>query len=124
MGDKKRILIVEDQFFLAEMIRTRMEFLGYETLYAEHGARALELLQKGAVDLIIMDVMMPVMDGMEATKRIRADKNLKTIPIIFLTARARPEDRQQALDCGASDYIAKPFESSLLTKMVEKWLKK
>lgn len=124
MGDKKRILIVEDQFFLAEMIRTRMEFLGYETLYAEHGARALELLQKGAVDLIIMDVMMPVMDGIEATKRIRADKSIKNIPIIFLTARARPEDRQQALDCGASDYIAKPFESSLLTKMVEKWLKK
>lgn len=124
MADKKIVMIVEDQFFLAEMIRTRLEFLGYGTVFAEHGARALELLQKEPVDLIIMDVMMPVMDGVEATKRIRADKKLKDIPIIFLTARARPEDRQQALDCGASDYIAKPFESSQLTTMVEKWLKK
>lgn len=124
MADKKKVMIVEDQFFLAEMIRTRLEFMGYDTVYAEHGARALELLQKDPVDLIIMDVMMPVMDGVEATKRIRADKKLKDTPVIFLTARARPEDREQAFDCGASDYIAKPFESSQLTTMVEKWLKK
>lgn len=121
---KKKIMIVEDQFFLAEMIRARLEFLGYETVYAENGARALELLQKESVDLIIMDVMMPVMDGIEATKRIRADGIAKDIPIIFLTARARSEDRQQVLDAGGSDYLAKPFESSQLTAMVEKWLKK
>jgi CheY-like chemotaxis protein len=124
MAAKKKIMIVEDQFFLAEMIRTRLEFLGYETVYAEHGARALELLQKEPVDLVIMDVMMPVMDGIEATKRIRADRALKDIPIIFLTARARSEDRQQAMDAGATDYIAKPFESSQLTAMIEKWIKK
>lgn len=120
----KKVMIVEDQFFLAEMIRTRMEFLGYKTIYAEHGARALELLQKEPVDLVIMDVMMPVMDGIEATKRIRADRQLKDIPIIFLTARARAEDRQQAMEAGATDYIAKPFESSQLVSMVEKWIKK
>ncbi|PIR21602.1 MAG: hypothetical protein COV45_02350 [Deltaproteobacteria bacterium CG11_big_fil_rev_8_21_14_0_20_47_16] len=124
MAEKQKIMIVEDQFFLAEMIRTRLEFLGYDVIYAEHGARALELLQKDPVDLIIMDVMMPVMDGIEATKRIRTDKAIKDIPIIFLTARARAEDRQQAMDAGATDYIAKPFESSQLTAMVEKWLKK
>lgn len=124
MANKKKIMIVEDQFFLAEMIRTRLEFLGYEVVYAEHGARALELLQKEPVDLIIMDVMMPVMDGIEATKRIRADSKLKAIPIIFLTARARSEDRQQVLEAGGSDYLAKPFESGQLTTMVEKWLTK
>lgn len=124
MADKKKIMIVEDQFFLAEMIRTRLEFLGYETAYAENGARALEVLQKEAVDLIIMDVMMPVMDGLEATKRIRTDNKLKDIPVIFLTARARSEDRQQVLDAGGSDYLAKPFESGQLTALVEKWLKK
>lgn len=121
---KKKIMIVEDQFFLAEMIRTRMEFLGYETVYAEHGARALELLQKEPVDLVIMDVMMPVMDGIEATKRIRSDSKLKHTPVIFLTARARSEDREEAMKAGATDYIAKPFESSQLVTMVEKWLKK
>lgn len=124
MAAKKKIMIVEDQFFLAEMIRTRLEFLGYDTVYAEHGARALELLQKEPADLIIMDVMMPVMDGIEATKRIREDSKLKDIPIIFLTARARSEDRQQVLAAGGSDYLAKPFESGQLTAMVEKWLKK
>lgn len=124
MVAKKKVMIVEDQFFLAEMIRTRLEFLGYEVVYAEHGARALELLQKDLVDLIIMDVMMPVMDGIEATKRIRSDKLTKNIPIIVLTARARAEDRQQVMDAGATDYIAKPFESSQLTTMVEKWLTK
>lgn len=124
MVDKKKIMIVEDQFFLAEMIRTRLEFLGYATVYAEHGARALEILQKEPVDLVIMDVMMPVMDGIEATKRIRADNKLKSIPIVFLTARARSEDRQQVMDAGGSDYLAKPFESGQLTALVEKWLKK
>lgn len=124
MSDKNKIMIVEDQFFLAEMIRTRLEFLGYESVYAENGARALELLQKDPVDLIIMDVMMPVMDGIEATKRIRTDNKLKDIPILFLTARARSEDRQQVLDAGGSDYLAKPFESGQLTALVEKWLKK
>lgn len=124
MADKKKIMIVEDQFFLAEMIRTRLEYMGYDTIYAENGARALELLQHGSPDLIIMDVMMPVMDGMEATKRIRVDGKNKDIPIIFLTARARHEDRQEAIDAGATDYLAKPFESNQLTAMVEKWLKK
>lgn len=119
----KRVLIVEDQFFLAEMIRTRLEHLGYDVTYAENGQKALDLLEKSPVDLVIMDVMMPVMDGMEATRRIRSQPKWNKLPVICLTARARPEDRAEVMSSGVSDYLAKPFESGQLVAMIEKWLK-
>ncbi len=124
MSKKKSILIVDDEFFLAETLKGRLEHNGYSVFYAENGAMALSVLEKTPCDLILMDAIMPVMDGLEATKQIKAQKKLKKIPIIFLTVRARPEDRQAALSLGANDYITKPFESETLMSKVEEWLKK
>lgn len=125
MGEKKKkILIVEDEFFLAETIRARLEHQGYEISYADNGAEALALLEKTPVDLILMDVTMPVMDGWEATKKIRSHPKLKEIPVIFLTARAQHEDHLKAHEAGGSDYLSKPFESDELLRVVEKWIKK
>lgn len=120
----KRILIVDDEYFLVETLRTRLEYAGYEILTAENGQEALALMDKEPVDLVIMDYMMPVMDGIEATKKIKANKKWKGIPVIFLTARARPEDRKAVYQAGAEDYLAKPFETDDLLAMIEKWLKK
>ncbi|MBI5299402.1 MAG: response regulator [Deltaproteobacteria bacterium] len=120
----KTILIVEDEFFLAETIRARLEFLGYDVAYAENGLEALQLLEITHIDLILMDVMMPVMDGYAATERIKADEKLKKIPVIFLTARAGEEDKKRAFETGADDYLAKPFRSEDLIAMIEKWISK
>ncbi|MBI2981378.1 MAG: response regulator [Deltaproteobacteria bacterium] len=121
---KARLLVVDDEIFLVETLRDRLEFVGYDVLSAENGAEALTKLQSNAVDLILMDCMMPVMDGLQATQLIKGHDKLKKKPVIFLTARARKEDREEALRAGADDYLPKPFEMDDLLKMIEKWLKK
>lgn len=121
MPEKKKILVVEDEFFLADIIRARLEFLGYEVSLAENGEEGLKILREERFDLIIMDAMMPVMDGYEATRQIRADARLKSIPICFLSARALPQDRERANEVGANDYLIKPFEIDRLVAMVKKW---
>lgn len=118
---KKTILLVEDEFFLAKTIKARLEFHGYEVFIKENGVEALEFLKENKVNLILMDVMMPLMDGWEATKRIKADDKLKAIPVVFLTARARHEDHLKASEVGGQDYIAKPFESQDLLNVISKW---
>lgn len=123
--EKQNILIVEDEVFLAETIGARLEFLGYEVSYAENGEEAMKKLSSdNLVDLILMDALMPVMDGFEAARRIKEDNRLKQIPVVFLTALARPEDRKKALDAGGDDYLAKPFEVSDLVTIIKKWLEK
>jgi len=121
---KSKILIVEDEFFLAETVKVRLEYLGYEVFYAENGSEALDFLKTNVVDVVLMDIMMPVMDGWEATRRIKADAKLKKLPVIFLTARARTEERAKGMEAGGDDYLTKPFEFQDLIAMVEKWIKK
>lgn len=118
---KKKILIVEDEYFLAEMIQSRLRAQGYETSVAEDGGKALDFLKKEKVDLILMDVMMPVMNGWETAKRIKADETLKQIPVVFLTVLARHEDHMKAHEVGGQDYLSKPFEMEDLVRMVKKW---
>lgn len=118
----KKILIVDDEYFLAEVIKARLESLGYEAQIAENGQEALTFLRKEKVDLILLDVMMPVMDGWATARKIRDDPRLKPIPIIFLTALSRHEDHLKAHDAGASDFISKPFETEDLVAKVKKWI--
>lgn len=122
--EKKTILIVEDDFFLAQTLKDRFEFMGYKTIYAENGEAALACLASSTVDLILMDILMPVMDGLEATRRIKANDKWKKIPIIVLTAKARPEDERESRAAGADDYTAKPFNVHDLVKKIEKWTSK
>jgi len=116
------ILIVEDEVFLAETIGARLEFLGYEVLSVEKGEAALEILAEGPFDLILMDWMLPGIDGLETTRRIRKDPKRGLIPIIFMSARARAQDAEEARSAGATDYVAKPFESEDLVRAIQKWL--
>ncbi len=121
---KKKILLVEDEFFLAENVRNRLEFSGYDLSYAENGEEALKMLERQPCDLVILDVMMPVMDGIETAKRIRAHKKLKSLPILFLTVKARPQDREEAMSVGGTDFMTKPFDNADLLAKVEECLKK
>jgi CheY-like chemotaxis protein/signal transduction histidine kinase len=119
----KKILIVDDDlrnvFALSGLLRKR----GLEVTVADNGQMALERLeQEPAVDAVLMDIMMPVMDGFEAMRRIRADPRFKDLPIIAVTAKAMAEDRRRCMEAGASDYLAKPIELDALLAMLRVWL--
>jgi len=94
-----------------------------EVLYAENGHDALELLgRKPEVDLVLMDIMMPGMDGYEAMRAIRGEESFKQLPIISLTAKAMKGDREKSIASGASDYITKPVDTDQLLSLMRVWL--
>ncbi len=112
------ILIVEDNEMNRDMLSRRLQRKGYEILIAIDGAKGIDVATANAPDLILMDMSLPVMDGWEATRRLKADKALKHIPIIALTAHAMANDREKALEAGCDDYDTKPIElERLLAKM-------
>ncbi len=112
------ILIVEDNEMNREMLSRRLARKGYEVLIAVDGEKGIEVARAQAPDLILMDMSLPVVDGWEATRRIKADAVLKHIPIIALTAHAMANDREKALEAGCDDYDTKPIElPRLLAKM-------
>ncbi|MCI5222770.1 MAG: response regulator, partial [Candidatus Electrothrix sp. AR4] len=119
----KRILLVDDDmrniFALAKVLQDK----GVETVKAEDGARALlELEQKEDFDLVLMDIMMPVMDGYETIKKIRKQSQFKNLPIIALTAKAMKNDRTRCLAAGANDYLPKPVDLERLVALLRLWL--
>lgn len=118
---KKRILVVEDEYLMAEVIRKWLMSLGYDVVWAENGQEALQRLRDGVFDLVLMDEMMPVKDGFETTREIRMDQKFSRLPVIFLTMRALAEDRRKAQAAGASDYLTKPFEAETLATLIKKW---
>jgi CheY-like chemotaxis protein len=91
---KKRILLVEDNQPTMDVIQQELEFLGFEVTVAKHGIEAVEMADSQLPDLIVMDILMPKMDGLEATRRIRKNPRTQAIPILAATAKATPEDRE------------------------------
>lgn len=106
-GQDSSILVVEDDHAVREALERALGFEGYEVEVARDGAIALSMLRERTYDLIILDVMMPHLDGLEACRRIRAGGD--DVPILMLTARTAVDDRVEGLDAGADDYLAKPF---------------
>jgi len=112
------ILIVEDNEMNREMLSRRLESRGYQVLLAVDGEMGIDVARVSEPDLILMDMSLPVMDGWEATRRLKADAALRHIPIIALTAHAMANDREKALEAGCDDYDTKPIElQRLLAKM-------
>ncbi len=105
-----RILLVEDNEMNRDMLSRRLEKRGHSILIAVDGAVGVELARKEKPDLILMDISLPVMDGWEATRQIKADPALSAIPIIALTAHAMVSDRDKALAAGCNDFDTKPVE--------------
>jgi CheY-like chemotaxis protein len=105
-----KILLVEDNEMNRDMLSRRLARAGHEVLIAEDGARGVAMAMSGSPDLILMDMSLPVLDGWEATRRIKATAELRKIPIIALTAHAMATDRDKALKAGCDDYDTKPIE--------------
>jgi CheY-like chemotaxis protein len=113
-----KILVVEDNEMNRDMLSRRLKRKGYEVLIAADGAQGVALARSGAPDLILMDMSLPVLDGWEATRQLKAAPETQSIPIIALTAHAMAGDRGQALAAGCDDYDSKPIElKRLLGKM-------
>lgn len=120
-----RILCIEDEPEMVELIRLILSRAGYEVLGAENGATGLEILEEKAVDLILLDLMMPGMDGWEVYQRLKANERTRDIPVIIVTAKAQRIDRVLGLYIvGVDDYITKPFSPKELLKSVENILTK
>ncbi len=118
----KRILVVEDNETNMYLIRFMLEKSGYEVIEAKEGAVGVELAIKEKPDLIIMDIQLPDIDGLEATKRIRASEADGDIPIIALTSFAMAGDREKALAAGCTGYIEKPINPETIMAEIEKYL--
>ncbi len=114
---KRRILVVEDDAHLADGLQINLDLEGYEPLLAGSAEVGLELWQRGAIDLILLDVMLPGMDGFELCRLIRREGD--RVPILFLTARSAGQDRIRGLDEGGDDYITKPFELNELLARIK-----
>jgi two-component system cell cycle response regulator DivK len=113
------ILIVEDNEMNRDMLSRRLERKGYKTLIAVDGAMGLDVAMTNRPDLILMDMSLPVMDGWEATRRIKADEALRHIPVIALTAHAMANDRDKALEAGCDEYDTKPIDLPRLLGKIE-----
>jgi CheY-like chemotaxis protein len=112
------ILIVEDNEMNRDMLSRRLVKKGYVVLLAVDGETGLEVARANTPDLVLMDMSLPVVDGWEATRRLKSDDRLKHIPVIALTAHAMANDRDKALEAGCNDYDTKPIElPRLLAKM-------
>ena len=107
---KKRILIVEDEQELVKALQVRLGAAGYEVIVAYDGKEGLEKAQEGKPDLILLDILMPQMDGFETLEKLKQDSQTKAIPVIILTAKSQFEDVTKTTNLGAEDYIVKPFD--------------
>jgi CheY-like chemotaxis protein len=116
-----KILIVEDNQFNLDVLVQLLED-DYRLATAENGAVGIEMAAQERPDLILMDMSLPVMDGWEATRRIKADDGLKHIPVIALTAHAMSGDEQKALAVGCDGYLAKPLDEDLLFETLDQFL--
>jgi CheY-like chemotaxis protein len=116
------ILLVEDNEMNRDMLSRRLIRKGYEILIAEDGAKGVEMASAQLPDLILMDMSLPIMDGWEATRRLKAADGTKGIPIIALTAHAMSTDREKVLEAGCDEYDTKPVELPRLLQKIERLL--
>ncbi|MFM2375459.1 MAG: hypothetical protein RLZZ165_556, partial [Bacteroidota bacterium] len=114
---KRKILVAEDEDAIRFLLKENLEYEGYEVIEAENGLAGLEHAEKSSPDLILLDLMLPQMSGMEVCKRLRSTGN--TVPVIMLTSRGQQMDKVIGLKAGADDYITKPFDILELCARIE-----
>jgi two-component system cell cycle response regulator DivK len=119
---KKRILVVEDQEDNRQILRDLLATTDYEVIEAENGEEALAAVAKHRPDLILMDIQLPILDGYEAARRIKADPALNSIPIIAVTSYALSGDEQKARAAGCDDFVPKPYSPRQLLAKIRQYL--
>lgn len=121
---KNRILLVDDEIDLIKTVQTRLEQANYEVLIAHDGMEALDKARKDKPDLIILDLLLPKMDGYRVCAFLKRDANYAKIPIIMFSACVQESDKDTGKEVGADDYITKPFQHQVLLKKISELLKK
>jgi two-component system alkaline phosphatase synthesis response regulator PhoP len=124
VSDKQTILVVDDEQDLLDLIEYNLNKEGFDVLKAEDGKEGIDVAREHHPDLILLDIMMPKMDGLEVVERIRNDDKLKRIPIIFLTARGDEKTEVEGLDKGGDDYITKPISTTKLISRIKAVLRR
>lgn len=117
---RKRVLIAEDEANIVESLTFLLERAGFAVAVAADGRRALEAALAELPDVLVLDVMLPELDGYEVLRRLRADARAKALPVLILTAKGQREDRETALDSGADLFITKPFANAEVVAAVER----
>jgi CheY-like chemotaxis protein len=123
-GQATHILLAEDDPTNQYVFRAILSAAGYEVEIVDNGLQVLERVRESLPSIILLDMMMPVMDGYEAAGRIAADPELDDVPVIALTARAMKGDLEKTLEAGCDDYVAKPVSRKVLLDKVEEWVAK
>jgi len=121
MPEAKKILVVDDEPRMVQFISMNLKLEGFDVISAENGYQALEKVTRELPDLIVLDIMMPDMDGYETLKKVRA---FSTVPVIFLSVKNEAADRIKGLDLGADDYVTKPFEPAELVSRIKAVLRR
>ncbi len=119
-----KILVVDDETDLLELVRYNLAKEGYDVSCVTSGEEALKAVRKDAPDLMVLDLMLPAVDGLEVCRRLKADARTRDIPIVMLTAKSEETDVIVGLDRGADDYIAKPFSPRVLTARIKALLRR
>ncbi len=120
---KKRLLLVEDEADLVEVVKIRLEANGYDVLTAIDGQQALDKARNQNPDLIILDLMLPKIDGYKVCRMLKFDEKYKHIPVIMFSARAQEADKKLGEEVGADAYLVKPFEPEVLISKIKELLK-
>jgi DNA-binding response OmpR family regulator len=119
-----KVLVVDDEEYIQHILNFSFGAEGFEVVTAADGEQAIKMAKAEKPDIIVLDIMMPKMDGYEACKRIKTDPQTKNIPVILLTAKGREVDRKLGAEAGADDYVVKPFSPGRLIERVEGIMKR
>jgi len=120
---KRKILLVEDEADLANFLKLRLEAAGFEVAIAYDGKNALHEVRRAAPDLVILDLMLPGMDGYRVCRLLKYDAKFSEIPVIIMSAKSDPADKELGEKVGADKYLAKPFEADVLIRHIKESLK-
>lgn len=120
--DEKMVLVIEDDELNLKLVKEMLRLRNYRTIEAMDAETGIQMARRHKPDLILMDIHLPKMDGLSATRIIKSDENLKQIPIVALTALAMADDREKALEAGCDDYVTKPFRLQNLLKAIDQLL--
>ena len=119
MPDRRRVLVVDDEPDVLLLCRVNLEFEGYEVMEAGDGVEAMARVRERRPDVILLDVMMPRMDGWQVLTELKSDPELRDIPVVMLTAKVQDQDQIRGWSAGASEYITKPFSPLSLSQVLE-----
>lgn len=120
MAAPKRILVCDDDPLILRLLEVNLELEGYDVLSAHHGAEAVEIAVAERPDLVILDIMMPKMNGYEACEALKGRDETRDIPVVFLSAKAQLSDVERGKECGVSEYLTKPFDPTDLLDVIER----